>query len=90
MMHVEGLNVLSTISSLPSGKGWLASAGASDPYQIMEARSRTDGLYYVDASLKPHLLYKSYVQTYGVMSPDETRIAFLGTVLTSNVWIFQP
>lgn len=89
MWHVEGLNVIDWIYQMPSGNGWLVSSGVADPYQVMEARSRTESLYYVDANLKPHALFKSYAGTSGVLSPDEKNLAFDGAELISNVWTFQ-
>jgi hypothetical protein len=90
MRRIEGLaNALDWISRLPSGNGWLGTSGVADPYQIMEARSRTENLYYFDANLKPYALFKSYAGTYGVVSPDEKRLAFVGAELTANVWTFE-
>ena len=89
MRHVEGLNIVDWIYPMRSGNGWLVSSGTADPYQVMEARSRTEGLYYIDVNLQAHVLFKSYAGTSGVLSPDEKQLAFDGAELTSNVWTFE-
>jgi hypothetical protein len=86
--QIKGIGLLHGITTVPSGNGWLVTSAAHS-FQILEAPSRTEALYYVDLQLNPHLLYRSYVGTYGVFSPDEKRMAFLGTDLTSNVWTFR-
>jgi hypothetical protein len=88
-LQVKELGVLGWVAKLPYGEGWFVTDAYSDPYQLFEARSRTESLYYVDDRLNPYLLYKTYVNTYGVFSPDGKRLAFLGTDLTSNVWRFD-
>jgi hypothetical protein len=86
--QVKELGIIDGIAPLPSGNGWLANS-AMNSFQILEVPSRTEDLYYIDSRLNPHRLYKNYVGTYGVFSPDEKHIAFLGTDLTSNIWAFQ-
>ncbi len=94
--RIENFGIVNGINPVPSGNGWLVWGGAHSGQinivempSLLEDPSRMEGLYYVDSREQPHLLYRSYVNTYGVFSPDEKHIAYLGIDLTSNAWMFK-
>ncbi len=94
--QIKGLGLMNAISFLPSGHGWLAHAPMLDLTvnlallpSFLGDLSRAEGLYYVDPRLNPPLVYQSSLNVFGVLSPDEKYIAFLGADVASNVWTFR-
>ncbi|MDQ2777477.1 MAG: protein kinase [Acidobacteriota bacterium] len=94
--HVAGIGTINGMNPVPSGKGWLAWARSEGPSinlvilpSFLEDAWRTERLYYIDPRTNPHLLFRSYLDTYGVFSPDEKHIAVLGVEIASNAWFFK-
>ena len=85
---------MSGISSVPSG--WLVDSPMLD-FTVNNAIFpaflgdvfRAEGFFFVDKQLQPHLIYKSFTNISGVVSPDGKHMALLGADVNSNVWSFQ-
>lgn len=82
-------------SDTSTGEAWLVSSPMLDPAVSRALLPsfgdlfRAEGLFYVGADLRPHLIDQSLTNTFGVVSPYGKRIALLGASVTSNVWSFQ-
>ena len=92
---IEGIGRMSSISFVPGGDGWLANSPMLDPTVNMALLPsfgdlfRAEGLFYVDAHLRPHLISKSSTNISGLVSPNGKQMALLGADVTSNVWSFE-
>ncbi len=92
----RGVRLINGISYVPSGDGWLANSPILEPTanlailpSFLGDLFRAEGLFYIDARLHAHLVYKSTTNNFGVVSPDEKHIAVLGADVNSNVWSFE-
>ena len=94
--QIKDIGLINSISFVPSGDGWLANSPISNftvnlallP-SFLGDLFRAEGLFYVDARLHPHLVYKNSTNIFGVVSPDRKHMALLGADVTSNVWSFE-
>ena len=94
--QIEAIGRMSGISSVPSGDGWLVDSPMLD-FTVNNAIFpaflgdvfRAEGFFFVDKQLRPHLIYKSFTNLSGVVSPDGKHMALLGADVNSNVWNFQ-
>jgi Tol biopolymer transport system component/DNA-binding winged helix-turn-helix (wHTH) protein len=65
------------INWLPSGKGWIVATSTASGNELV----------YVDAKGTPRPLRETANYSWGVPSPDGTRLAFADKDLDSNVWL---
>jgi Tol biopolymer transport system component len=65
------------INWLPSGKGWIVATSTASGNELV----------YVDAKGMPRPLRETANYSWGVPSPDGTRLAFADKDLDSNVWL---
>ncbi len=93
--QIDGIGRMSSISFVPGGNGWLANSPMLDFTVNMALLPsflgdlfRAEGLFYIDAQLHAHLIYKNSTNIFGVVSPDEKHMALLGADVNSNVWSF--